>query len=163
MPFAVVFRRGQDAVGEAGVLEFGVEVVGVFESGRVAQSYGSLYLAPASCYCECQPCGCLVLNIVGRHELCFDDYGGAVGGGDEDVGLQALVARDGPGTLGADVAAVHHASQDVGEGGVCGWLGVSWHGAVPHWRVKQTAGIVSGLSMGVVMGMVEGSVSFLGG
>lgn len=74
-----------------------------------------------------EPCGCFVLDAVRGHELGFDDNGRAVGCGDEDVGLQGFVAGDGLRAFGADVAAVHHAAQDVGEGGVGGRFGVSWH------------------------------------
>ena len=123
MPFAVVFGCGQDAVGEAGVPEFFGQVVGVFESCWVTEGYGCLYLAPAASDRERQPCGCFVLYAVRGHELRFDDYGCAVGGGDEDVGLQCLVAGDGLRAFGADVAAVHHAAQNVGEGVVCRWFG----------------------------------------
>ena len=119
----VVFGSGQDAVGEAGGFEFAGQVVGVFQTCWVAQGNDGLYLAPAARYCESQPCGCFVLDAVSGHELRFDDYGCAVGGGDEDVGLQCLVAGDGLRAFGADVAAVHHAAQNVGEGVVCRWFG----------------------------------------
>ena len=49
----------------------------------------------------------------------------------QDVKLQTGVTYYRLCSLGVNIAAVHHAPEDVCEGGVCGWFGLLWHVVVP--------------------------------
>ena len=123
-----VRRLGEDAVGEAGVGEGGAEVVGLADGIGEAQGDGGFDDAPVGGDLEAETLARLGLDGGGGHVFGFDDDGGAVGCGDEDVGAEAGVSGDGLGVLGADAAAGQHGLEDGAQGVVGAWFGLAGHG-----------------------------------